>query len=263
MNPELRVAVDVGVSRHRVAVGLSEGVLLEEFEIGHDTAGLAEFFARVGRHERRLHAQVAVAMEGYNGHARPLDQQVLARGYRLFNVNNLKLARYKEIFPGPAKSDPIDTRKIFELFALKDKLPLAREVLQEVAPVAPVDAQLKALAHGWMTKHSHLLTAAASRRVSCDVRHVRATGVRSTDRRRTCCGCGAPPPLTRIGRAVQSNEVYPPNHTARSPHACPSADRRYSFGFRLAPSDNALDRATGEVSARAQPVFRNHRRHVL
>lgn len=145
MNPELRVAVDVGVSRHRVAVGLSEGVLLEEFEIGHDTAGLAEFFARVGRHERRLQAQVAVAMEGYNGHARPLDQQVLARGYRLFNVNNLKLARYKEIFPGPAKSDPIDTRKIFELFALKDKLPLAREVLQEVAPVAPVDAQLKAL----------------------------------------------------------------------------------------------------------------------
>jgi transposase len=145
MNPELRVAVDVGVNRHRVAVGLSEGVLLEEFEIGHDSAGLAEFFARVGRHERRLHAPVAVAMEGYNGHARPLDQQVLARGYRLFNVNNLKLARYKEIFPGPAKSDPIDTRKIFELFALKDKLPLAREVLQEVAPVAPVDAQLKAL----------------------------------------------------------------------------------------------------------------------
>jgi hypothetical protein len=65
MNPELRVAVDVGVSRHRVAVGLSEGVLLEEFEIGHDTARLAEFFARVGRHERRLHAPVAVAMEGY------------------------------------------------------------------------------------------------------------------------------------------------------------------------------------------------------
>ena len=41
-------------------------------------------------------------------------------------------------------------------------------------------------AHGWMTKHSHLLTAATSRHVSCDVWHVRATDVRSTDRRRTC-----------------------------------------------------------------------------
>jgi hypothetical protein len=30
--------------------------------------------------------------------------------------------------------------------------------------------------------------------------------------------------------AVESNEVYPPNDTARSPHACPSADKRYSLG---------------------------------
>jgi hypothetical protein len=43
-------------------------------------------------------------------------------------------------------------------------------------------------AHGWMTKHSHLLTAATSRHVSCDVWHVSATDVRSTDRRRTCWG---------------------------------------------------------------------------
>ena len=48
-------------------------------------------------------------MEGFNGWARPLDTQILIRGWRLFNVNNLKLARFKEIFPGPAKSDPIDT----------------------------------------------------------------------------------------------------------------------------------------------------------
>jgi hypothetical protein len=33
-------------------------------------------------------------MEGYNGWARPLDRQVLLRGWRLYNVNNLKLARY-------------------------------------------------------------------------------------------------------------------------------------------------------------------------
>ena len=46
----------------------------------------------------------AVAMEGYGGYARPLDGRVLMRGWRLYNVNNLKLARFKEIFPAPAMS---------------------------------------------------------------------------------------------------------------------------------------------------------------
>lgn len=145
MNPELRVAVDVGCTRHRVAVGLSEGRLLEEFDIGHDAAGLNEFFSRVERHERQWRLPVAVAMEGYNGYARPLDERVLLHGYRLFNVNNMKLACFKEIFPGPAKSDPVDARKMLEMFSLKDKLPLVREALQEVAPVPLVNVQLKAL----------------------------------------------------------------------------------------------------------------------
>jgi transposase len=144
MNSELQVAVDVGCTRHRVVIGRS-GELLEEFDIAHNAAGFSEFFGRVERHERRWGVPVAVVMEGYNGHARPLDERVLLHGYRLFNVNNLKLARFKEIFPGPAKSDAADARKMLEMYSLKDKLPLSREALQEVAPVSRINAQLKAL----------------------------------------------------------------------------------------------------------------------
>ncbi len=71
-------------------------------------------------------------MEGYNGHVRPLDSLVKARGWRLFNVNNLKLARFKEIFPAATKSDRIDSAKTLELFQLRDHLPMAGDVLQEV-----------------------------------------------------------------------------------------------------------------------------------
>ena len=145
MNPQLQVAVDVGGIRHRVAIGLSEGRLLEEFDITHDGPGLVEFFVRVERQQRQWGRPVAVAMEGYNGYARPLDQRVLRQGYRLFNVNNLKLARYKEIFPAPAKSDAIDARKMLELFALSEQLPVARGVLQEVAAVPRANAELKIL----------------------------------------------------------------------------------------------------------------------
>jgi transposase len=71
-------------------------------------------------------------MEGYNGYARPLDTLVRTHNYRLFNINNLKLARFKEIFPGAAKTDDIDARKALELFQLRDHLPIAKDVLQEV-----------------------------------------------------------------------------------------------------------------------------------
>lgn len=139
---ELRVAVDVGSRFHQVAIGDGSGHLLDEFQIDHGRAGFEQFFERVTRHKA---SDVRVAMEGYNGWARPLDQQVLAHGWRLYNVNNLKLARYKEIFPAPAKSDAIDTRRMLELFAFDSQRPLGRDVLQEVSVSTPAQRQLKYL----------------------------------------------------------------------------------------------------------------------
>ncbi len=148
LNPvslQLRVGVDVGSRCHNVAIGLSDGSLLEEFEIPHTAEGFQEFFARIEACGRHYPVPIAVAMEGYNGHVRPLDSLVRARGWRLFNVNNLKLARFKEIFPAAAKSDRIDTRKTLELFQLRNHLPMAGEVLQEVMATPAENDILKRL----------------------------------------------------------------------------------------------------------------------
>lgn len=142
---EIRVSVDVGSHSHNVAIGLSSGEVLEEFQIPHGPEGFKTFFSCIERQQKKRGCAVAVAMEGYNGWARPLDGMVRARGYRLYNINNLKLARFKEIFPGAAKTDPIDARKGLELFQLRDHLPLAKEVLQEVAAVPHENEVLKRL----------------------------------------------------------------------------------------------------------------------
>jgi len=142
---EIRVSVDVGSRSHRVAIGLSSGEVLEEFEIAHRVEGFEDFFSRIERHRKGNSYGVAVAMEGYNGYARPLDSMVRQRGYRLYNLNNLKFARFKEIFPGAAKSDRIDARKGLELFQLRDHLPLAQEVLQEVSGTPHENEVLKRL----------------------------------------------------------------------------------------------------------------------
>jgi transposase len=142
---DVRVSIDVGCHRHRVAVGLSNGEVLDEFDVTHGSPGFDDFFARIDSHQRRYGGEVLVAMEGYNGWSRPLDTLVRTHGYRLFNINNLKLARFKEIFPSAAKSDPVDARKGLELFQLGDHLPLARGVLQEVGEVPLEHAMLKRL----------------------------------------------------------------------------------------------------------------------
>ena len=142
---ELRVSVDVGYRRHSVAIGLSSGEVLEEFEIEHRPEGFQEFFSRIEKHHKTKRIPVAVAMEGYNGYARPLDSLVRGQGYRLYNLNNLKFARFKEIFPGAAKSDRIDARKGLELFQLQDHLPLAKEILQEVKGTPAENEVLKRL----------------------------------------------------------------------------------------------------------------------
>lgn len=144
MSIELQVAVDVGRAQHRVAIGLG-GAALEEFDLPHTPLGITKFFARVQEYERAHGARVSVAMEGHGGYARPLDSQVLAQGWRLYAINNLKFARFKEIFPAPAKTDAIDARRMLQLMELRGRVPMAQAVLQEVAPVDAVHEQLKAL----------------------------------------------------------------------------------------------------------------------
>lgn len=142
---QILVGIDIGSYQHRVAIAGPDGAILEEFDLAHHALGFRDFFQRLEAYEKRYELPVAIAMEGFNGHARPLDNQIRMRGYALYNVNNLKLARFKEIFPGPAKNDPIDTHKILELFELRSHLPLAKDVLQEVLPTPPENEQLKRL----------------------------------------------------------------------------------------------------------------------
>ena len=140
---ELRVALDIGSDQHRVAIGTGDGKIVEEFDITHNREGFELFFSRIAVHEKRLKLPVIVAMEGIGGWARPLDQMILQKGYPLLNVNNVKLARFKEIFPAPAKSDKIDTRKILELMHMREVLPLAKTVLHRVGKSPLENEQLK------------------------------------------------------------------------------------------------------------------------
>lgn len=142
---QITVGVDVGSHMHRVAIGTPEEKIAEEFDLPHNRDGFEKFFGRITHYEKTYQVPVVVAMEGFNGYARPLDRMVQKKGYRLLNVNNLKLRRFKEIFPSPAKTDVIDARKILELVRLQPLLTDQEVILQEVHEVPKEHQVLKRL----------------------------------------------------------------------------------------------------------------------
>ena len=140
---QLLVGVDVGCHKHNVAIGGPSGIV-EQFEITHDSHGFEYFFARVVTQARRQKmSDVVVGMEGTNGYARPLDQMIKAKGYSLLNINNLKLARFKEIFASPAKTDRIDAQQIVTLMMMTPFMKQAKESLQQVPVIGEIEMQLK------------------------------------------------------------------------------------------------------------------------
>lgn len=153
------MAVDVGSWFHQVAVGDAAGRLLDEFRIDHGRPGSPPSSSEPSVTGLPRNRRSGVAMEGYNGWARPLDRQTLERGWALYNVNNLKLARYKEIFPSPAKSDRIDTRSMLELFFLDAQRGVARNVLQRVAVAPQNHRRLK-----YLTRRRRVLVKERARR---------------------------------------------------------------------------------------------------
>lgn len=140
---QLLVGVDVGCRKHNVAIGGPNG-MIDQFEITHDSRGFSYFFNQIAAQARRQAlSTVVVGMEGTNGYARPLDQMINMKGYRLLNVNNLKLARFKEIFAAPAKTDRIDAQQILTLMMMAPFMEQVKESLQIVPTISEVEMQLK------------------------------------------------------------------------------------------------------------------------
>lgn len=140
MQPYLFIGIDVGCHKHSVAIA-DPMEFLEEFEITHDAKGFEYLLSRVHYLSTTLKLSVIIGMEGTNGYARPLDQMILSKGYKLVNINNLKLSRFKEIFPSPAKTDSIDARKIVAFIKMAPSMDTQKEVLQPVG-IIPEENQI-------------------------------------------------------------------------------------------------------------------------
>lgn len=145
LTDEIRVCMDVGSAEHYVAIGFASGKRIQDIVLKHEAREINQFFGKIEKIQQKYNLPVVFAMEGYNGHIRPIDKQILEKGYKLYSVNHLHLARYRELFPAPAKTDRLDAWKIYEFISQKDNPVLKKTAVQEVFEVPEENEKLKCL----------------------------------------------------------------------------------------------------------------------
>ena len=72
LDSQIRVGIDVDCKAHRAGIADPRASILKEFDVSHTDAGFQDFFRRIEHHKQGVDLSVAVAMEGFNGYARPL-----------------------------------------------------------------------------------------------------------------------------------------------------------------------------------------------
>ena len=138
------VGIDIGKNKHYAAV-LSPNSKstngANNTEIENTVSGRERF-----RSELRKLGKCAIAIEAVGGWASPLDYQLLDDGHKVFTIHPLRLARTRELYGQPQKTDVKDAQFLALLLkhAQEGIIPeLAEKSIYEVLPMEPIYRQIK------------------------------------------------------------------------------------------------------------------------
>ncbi len=119
---ELSGGIDVGSESHHVIVIDEEGKVLYDEKVLHR---FSEFYGTVKELkeiEERVSGKISFGLEGKNGYGAPFDRVLVESGFSLYNIDNLKLKRFRNIFGAEWKNDKRDAKMLAKLMKLKKEL---------------------------------------------------------------------------------------------------------------------------------------------
>jgi transposase len=112
---ELLGGIDVGSESHHVVVINGEGQVLYDRKIPHRFSEFHKGIREFKDIEAREGCKISFGLEGKNGYGAPFDRILGKRGFRLYNIDNLKLKQFRNIFGAEWKSDRRDARMFAKL----------------------------------------------------------------------------------------------------------------------------------------------------
>jgi len=138
--------IDVGSESHHIIILDEEDNVLYNKKVSHKLNEFAENINLFKQIEKKEGGKISFALEGKNGYSAPFDRILLDEGFTLYNVDNLKLKRFREAFAGEWKDDQRDALMLSKMLKLKDHLNSEREkVFIKIEKPSPVTESLKLL----------------------------------------------------------------------------------------------------------------------
>lgn len=136
--------IDIGSEEHHVIIMDGKEKILYDGKIAHKMSEFYEAIEEIRKIEGREKGTVEFAMEGKNGYGAPFDRILIEKGFTLYNVDNLKLRRFKDVFGAEWRNDRRDARMLAKMLKLREHVDNEKEkAFIEVGKSPVVNEKLK------------------------------------------------------------------------------------------------------------------------
>ena len=138
--------IDVGSEQHHVIIMDDKEKILYDREVAHKFNDFHEAIGEFRKIETKEKVTIEFAMEGKNGYGSPFDRLLIENGFRLYNVDNLKLKRFKDVFGAEWRNDRRDAKMLAKMLQLREHVDNGKEkAFIEVTKMPGVNEKLKIL----------------------------------------------------------------------------------------------------------------------
>ena len=119
--------IDIGSESHHVIIMDDGGKILCDRKVAHKFSEFHEAIGEFKGIEEQQRGEITFAIEGKNGYGAPFDRILMENGFKLYNVDNLKLRRFRDVFGSEWRNDRRDAKMLAKMLRLKDHMDAQEE----------------------------------------------------------------------------------------------------------------------------------------
>ena len=144
--------IDIGSSSHHVIVMNRKGDILYDNRVLHRISEFHELIKKFKEIEKKEEGKISFAVEGKSGYSAPFDRILIENGFSLYNIDNLKLKRFREVFGAEWRDDKRDAKMLARMIKLKENLDAeAEKVFIPINKTPLINEKLKILSRHQQT----------------------------------------------------------------------------------------------------------------
>ncbi len=115
----LHGGIDIGSESHHVII-MDDGKVLFDRKVSHRFSELREAIGEFREIEKLHQGEITFAIEGKNGYGSHFDRILIENEFKLYNVDNLKLRWFRDVFGAEWRNDRRDAKMLAKMLKLKN-----------------------------------------------------------------------------------------------------------------------------------------------